>query len=381
MSGLSTRAIHAGELNPAPSGAVVTPIYQSSTFAFEGPDGLAEVTYGRYQNTPNHTVLHARLAALEGAEEALVCATGMAAMTAALMALCARGDRVLAARGLYGGTHALLTEELPRFGIEVDFVDAHDPASWPAAVRPETRVFVVESISNPLCRVCDLPAVAKFCRERGIVSLVDNTFASPVNFAPIAHGFDLVHHSATKYLNGHSDLVAGVLAGRRELMDKAVRVIRRLGASLDAHACFLLERGLKTLVVRVERHNANALRVADFLATHEAVARVHFPGLASHPDHARAKQLLCGFGGMLAFDLRGGADAAERFLNAVRIPAVAPSLGGVETLLSRPCVTSHAMLSREDRAALGIEDGTVRMSVGIEDADDLIADLDQALRA
>jgi cystathionine beta-lyase/cystathionine gamma-synthase len=381
MSGLSTRAIHAGELRPAPDGAVVTPIYQSATFAYDGPSGLAEVTYGRYQNTPNHAVLHARLAALEGTEDALVCATGMAAMTAALFAHCKQGDRVLAARGLYGGTHALLTDELPRFGVATDFVDAHDPASWAAAVRPETRVFVVESISNPLCRVCDLPAVARFCRERGIVSLVDNTFASPVNFLPAAHGFDLIHHSATKYLNGHSDLVAGVLAGRRTLLDGAVRVVRRLGASLDAHACFLLERGLKTLVVRVERHNANALRVAEFLAAHPAVARVHFPGLAAHPDHARAKSLLCGFGGMLAFDLRGGGPSAERFLAAVRIPAIAPSLGGVESLLSRPARTSHAMLSREDRAALGIEDGTIRMSVGIEDAADLIADLDQALGA
>lgn len=381
MSGLSTRAIHAGELKPAPAGAVVTPIYQSATFAYEGPDGLPEVTYGRYQNTPNHAVLHARLAALEGAEDALVCATGMAAMTAALLGLCRRGDRVLAARGLYGGTHALLSEELPRFGIEADFVDAHDPAAWAAAAGPQTRVFVVESISNPLCRVCDLPAVANFCRARGLVSLIDNTFASPVNFAPIAHGFDLVHHSATKYLNGHTDLVAGVLAGRRALLEPAVRMVRRLGASLDPHACYLLERGLKTLVVRVERHNANAQRVAEFLAGHTAVARVHFPGLAAHPDHARAKQLLCGFGGMLAFDLRGGAAAAEKFLHAVRIPAVAPSLGGVESLLSRPAATSHAMLGSAERAALGIEDGTVRMSVGIEDAQDLIADLDQALRA
>ncbi len=381
MSGLSTRAIHAGEIKPSPSGAVVTPIYQSATFAYGGPGGLKDVTYGRYQNTPNHAVLHARLAALEGAEDALVTSTGMAAMSAALLGLCASGDRVLAARGLYGGTHALLAEELPRLGIETDFVDPHDPASWAAAVRPQTRVFVVESISNPLCRVCDLPAVASFCREKGIISLVDNTFASPVNFAPVAHGFDLVHHSATKYLNGHSDLVAGVLAGRSALVEKAVRIVRRLGASLDPHACFLLERGLKTLVVRVERHNSNAQRVAEFLDAHASVARVHFPGLSKHPDHQRARALLCGFGGMLAFDLTGGEAHTERFLAAVRIPVVAPSLGGVESLLSRPAATSHAMLSRPERAALGITDGTVRMSVGIEDADDLIADLDQALRA
>ncbi len=381
MKGLSTRAIHAGKLEPAPAGAVVTPVYQSATFAFDGPAGLPEVTYGRYQNTPNHAVLHARLAALEGTEDACVTATGMAAMAAGLLGLCAKGDRVLAARGLYGGTHALLTEELPRLGIEVDFVDAHDSASWAAAMRPTTRVFVVETISNPLCRVCDLPAVARFCRERGIASLVDNTFASPAVFLPAAHGFDLVHESATKYLNGHSDLVAGVLAGRRDVLAKAARIVRRLGASLDPHACFLLERGLKTLSVRVERHNANAVRVAAFLAGSASVERVHFPGLPSHPDHARAKALLCGFGGMLAFDLRGGEAAATRFLAAVRIPAVAPSLGGVESLLSRPSMTSHAMLAPAERAALGIHDGTVRMSVGIEDADDLIADLAQALGA
>lgn len=381
MKGISTKSIHAGRLEPARDGAVVTPIYQSATFAYDGPHGLPAVTYGRYQNTPNHAVLHARLAALEGAEDALVTATGMAAMTAALLATCAQGDRVLAARGLYGGTHALLAEELPRFGVEADFVDAHDPASWAAALRPATRIFVVETISNPLCRVTDLPAVAKFCRARGLVSLVDNTFASPVNCAPVAHGFDLIHHSATKYLNGHSDLVAGALAGRRELLAKCARIVRRLGASLDPHACFLLERGIKTLGVRVERHNRNAQQVAEFLAAHPAVERVHFPGLPTHPDHALARRLLCGFGGMLAFDLRGGDAAADRFLAAVRLPAVAPSLGGVDSLLSRPSRTSHEMLSREARAALGILDGTIRMSVGIEDADDLIADLDQALRA
>lgn len=378
--GLSTRAIHAGELRPARDGAVVTPIYQSATFAYDGPAGLAEVTYGRYQNTPNHAVLHARLAALEGAEDALVCATGMAAMTAALLSLCGRGDRVLAVRGIYGGTHVLLAEELPRLGVETDFVDPEDPAAWAEVAGPQTRVFVCETISNPLCRVHDLPAMAGFCRARGIVSLVDNTFASPVNFAPVAHGFDLVHHSATKYLNGHSDVLAGVLAGRSRLIAGAARIVRRMGASLDPHACFLLERGLKTLVVRMERHNANAARVAGFLAAHPAVARVHYAGLPAHPDHARANSLLCGLGGMLAFELRGGAAAAERLLAAVRVATVAPSLGGVETLLSRPAATSHAGMTPAERAAEGIGDGTIRLSVGIEDADDLIADLDQALR-
>ncbi len=379
MSGLSTRAVHAGEERPGHGGAVVTPIFQSATFVSGGPGGLPEVTYGRYQNTPSHKVLHARLAALEGTEDAVVTATGMAAMTAALLGLCESGDHLLAAQGLYGGTHVLLTEELPKLGIRATFVDAHRPETWAAAAQPRTRAFIVETISNPMCRVCDLKAVAEFCRARGIVSLVDNTFASPVNFRPAEHGFDLIHHSATKYLNGHTDVLAGVIAGRRELVARAVKVVRRLGGSLDPHACFLLERGLKTLVLRVERQNANALRVAEFLARHPKISATHHPGLPAHPDHARARELLKGFGGMLSFDLRGGGGAADLFLAAVKIPWVAPSLGGVESLLSRPAATSHAMLAPQERAALGITDGTVRMSVGIEDADDLIADLDQAL--
>jgi len=379
VSGMSTDAVHAGSERPGHGGAVVTPIFQTSTFGFEGPGGLSEVTYGRYQNSPNHAVLHARIAALEACEDAVVAATGMAAMSAALLSLCRGGDHVLAAQGLYGGTHILLTEELPKYGITCTMVDAHRPATWAAAVRPNTRAFVVETISNPLCRVADLPAAAAFCRERGIVSLIDNTFASPVNFQPAAHGFDLIHHSATKYLNGHTDLVVGALAGKRELVAAAAKVIRRFGASLDPHACFLLERGIKTMVLRVERQNASAQRIAEWLERQQQVAAVHHPGLPSHPDHARAKALLRGFGGMLAFDLRGGGPAAQRFLAAVKIPYVAPSLGGVETLLSRPVATSHAMLTPAERAALGIGDGLIRMSVGIEDADDLIADLGAAL--
>lgn len=379
MSGMSTNSVHAGEERPGFGGAVVTPIFQSSTFAYDGPGGLAEVTYGRYQNSPNHTVLHARISALEGTEDAVVAATGMAAMTAALLGLCEQGDHLIAAQGLYGGTHLLLTEELPKLGVECTLVDPQRPDTWAAALRPRTRAFVVETISNPLCRVADLRAVAEFCRARKIVSLIDNTFASPVNFQPAAHGFDLIHHSATKYLNGHTDLVAGALAGKRELIARAVKVIRRLGGSLDPHACFLLERGIKTMVLRVERQNANALRVAEFLERQPQVAAVHHPGLPSHPDHARAKALFRGFGGMLAFDLRGGGPAAERFLAAVKIPYVAPSLGGVETLLSRPVATSHTMLTPAERAALGIGDGLIRMSVGIEDVEDLTADLASAL--
>jgi cystathionine gamma-synthase/cystathionine gamma-lyase/cystathionine beta-lyase len=379
MSGMSTRSVHAGEERPGFAGAVVTPIFQSSTFAYDGPGGLSEVTYGRYQNSPNHAVLHARISALEGTEDAVVAATGMAAMSAALLGLCQNGDHLLAAHGLYGGTHLLLNEELPKLGITCTLVDAHRPETWAAALRPNTRAFVVETISNPLCRIADLPAVAAFCRARGIVSVIDNTFASPVNFQPAAAGFDLIHHSATKYLNGHTDLVAGALAGKKDLVARAAKIIRRHGSSLDPHACFLLERGIKTMVLRVERQNANAQRVAEHLARQPQVSAVHYPGLPSHPDHARAKALLRGYGGTLAFDLRGGGPATQKFLGAVKIPFVAPSLGGVESLMSRPVATSHAMLTPAERAALGIGDGLIRMSVGIEDLEDLTADLSAAL--
>ncbi len=374
-----TALIHAGEQHPRIEGAVAMPVFQSSTFEFDGAGDYHDVRYIRLNNTPNHAVLHAKLAALESAEAALVTASGMAAISSTFLSLLAQGDHLLAHRTLYGGTHDLVTKDLPRMGIDHTFVDADDPASWAKAVRPTTRAFYVETMTNPLLEVVDLRAVAAFCRERGLVSIIDNTCASPVNFRPVTHGFDLVVHSATKYLNGHSDIVAGVVAGKAALVQAAKHKVDHLGGSLDPHACFLLHRGLKTLALRVRHQGQTTLALARFLEGHGAVARVHYPGLESHKRHGRARELFAGFGGLLSFELRGGLSAAERFLTRLQIPANAPSLGGVESLVTRPATTSHAGMSAGERAALGIGDGLVRLSVGLEAAEDLLEDLDRAL--
>ena len=376
---VETTAVHAGDVHPRVDGAVVPPIFQSATFEYPGGDGRADLKYIRLTNTITHRVAEDAVASLESAEAALVAGSGMAAITAALLSVLRAGDHLLAQGGLYGGTHGFLHEELPAMGIAFDLVDGRDPASWERALKPNTRAIYVESLTNPLLEVGDLDAVPAFARAHGLVSLIDNTFASPVNFRPLEHGFDLSIHSATKYLNGHSDIVAGVVAGRAPLVEAARRKLVHLGGSLDPHAAFLLHRGLKTLPLRVGRQNENALAVARFLDGHPAVSRVHYPGLAGHPDHARAAALFSGFGGMVSFELTGGLEAAERFLSRLRLAIVAPSLGGVETLVTRPAATSHHGLSPEQRRRAGIADGLIRLSVGIEHVDDLRADLEQAL--
>ena len=355
------------------------PVFQSSTFEMSGEVGYHDVRYLRLNNTPNHLALHAKLAAIEGGEEALVTASGMAAISTTLLTLLQPGDHVLAQRCLYGGTHDLITQDLPRLGIAHTWFDAQAPDQLASLVQPSTRVIYCETLTNPLVELGDLPAIASFARARGLVSIIDNTFATPLNFRPIAHGFDLVVHSATKYLNGHSDIVAGAIVGRRELVERVRVKLNHLGGCLDTHACFLLHRGLKTLAVRVRHQNASAQRVAEFLAQHPAIARVHYPGLATHPDHARARELLAGFGGMLSFEPRGGVAASKRFVERVALCVHAPSLGGPETLVTRPVTTSHAGTDPAARAALGIGDALVRLSVGLEDPDDLCADLEQAL--
>jgi len=376
---LDTLLVHAGEPRPRIHGAVVLPVFQSSTFELDGDAAYHDIHYVRLSNTPNHEALHAKLAALEGGEAALVTGSGMAAISTVFLSVLKPGDHMLAQQCLYGGTHDLVTGDLHELGIEHTFVDADDPATWAAAIRPNTRAFYCETLTNPLLELGDLPGIAAFCRQRGIVSMIDNTFASPVNFRPIEHGFDLVLHSATKYLNGHSDIAAGAVVGRRELLDVVRRKLAHFGGMLDPHACFLLQRGLKTLGVRVRHQNASALVVARFLLEHPAVAGVRYPGLPQHPRHARARALLHGFGGMLAFDLRGGLAAAQRLFEKLEIAVDAPSLGGPETLVTRPAQTSHVGLTAEARAALGIGDGLVRMSVGLEAPEDLVADLQHAL--
>ncbi|HEX6938541.1 MAG TPA: aminotransferase class I/II-fold pyridoxal phosphate-dependent enzyme [Longimicrobiales bacterium] len=375
-AGLSTRAVHAGNPAREPGAPVVTPIVPSATF-YNEPEPVGEVRYTRYGTNPNHRVLAEKLAALEGAEAAIAVGSGMAAMALALLALCRAGDRIVASRALYGGTATLLTRDLPRLGIETTFVERAE--QWAEAIRPGTRVLLTEIPVNPTLRVPDVRPLARLSAERGIPLVVDATFATPVNFRPIEHGATVVVHSATKFLGGHSDVTAGVVAGPAGVIGEVREKLKSFGAVLDPHAAWLLERGLKTLAVRVRQQNANASALADWLTAHPAVAAVHYPGLASHPDHAVAAELFDGFGGMVSFVVRGGDEAAVRVLGRLRIPSVAPSLGGVETLVSMPRYTSHAALSREERHALGIDDGFIRMSVGVEDFADLRDDLAQAL--
>lgn len=378
---IETKLIHAGEPQPRIGGAVSMPIFQSAMFEYAGEDNYHDLKYIRLNNTPNHAAVHTKLAALENAEAALVTASGMAAISTALLAMVPAGGHLLAQNGLYGGTHDFLTKDFPSFGRSVDFVDGDDPGSWEKRLRPNTKAIYVETMSNPLLQVADLPAAAQFAQAHGLVSLIDNTFASPINFRPPEHGFDLSLHSCTKYLNGHSDIVAGAVMGRAALVERTKLLLDHLGGSLDPHACFLLHRGMKTLALRVACQNRSALAVAEFLSRHPQVAGVNYPGLASHRRHERARTLFDGFGGMLSFESKGGIAAAERFMLQARLPISAPSLGGVETLLTRPATTSHSGMSPEDRQRLGITDSLIRVSIGIEAAEDISEDFDHALRA
>lgn len=375
---IDTKLIHSGE-SPRFEGAVSTPIFQSAMFETYGGEGYHDIRYLRLNNTPNHDVLHRKLAAIEMAEAALVTSSGMAAITTALLSTLSSGDHFLIQNTLYGGTDTFVTNDIPRFGIEYDFIDPGDPGSWESKIKPNTKVIYVEAISNPLVEVGDLKAIVEFAKAHKIISMIDNTFASAVNFRPMEHGFDMSLHSGTKYLNGHSDIVAGAIIGKTVHVDRAKLMLDHLGATLDPHACFLLQRGLKTLALRVGRQNESAIKIATFLETHKAVAKVNYPGLESSPYHARASELFDGFGGMLSYEVAGDVDKAERFMKKMTIPLVAPSLGGTESLLTRPAVTSHAGMDPAARREKGILDTLIRMSVGIESADELIADLDQAL--
>jgi len=376
--GPSTRAIHGTPHRHPDRSPVTTPIFQSSTFHHPvGSD--EEVLYTRYGNNPNQVALAEKLAALEGAERAIYLASGMGATALAHLAVLRPGDHLLASEWIYGGTRRLFAEEFGKLGIEVTFVGPENARNWRQLARKTTRAVFVETPTNPLMRVLDLHPIASFCRERGLALLVDSTFASPVNFRPLEHDADVVIHSATKYLNGHTDVIGGVVSGTESVVEEVRRLMQVWGQSPDPHAAWLAERGLKTLAVRMERHNANGLVFATWAAGHPAVAEVHYPGLPGHPDHELATQVLQGYGGMVGLTLRGGGAAADHMLRRLRLAAHAPSLGGVETLVSEPRFTSHAALTAEERAAQGIADGFVRVSLGIEDVEDIIADFDQAL--
>ena len=378
--GLETKLIHGGEPKPRVEGSLILPIFQTSTFQFRGEDDYHDIRYLRLNNSPNHVSLGEKLAMIEHTEVAMVTSSGMSAISAAVMANAKAGDHVMCHNSLYGGTNGLFTKDLPQWGITPNFVDAGDPSTWKGALTPETKIFYVESITNPITDVGCLKEVAAFAKEHGLISMIDNTFASPVNFTPADLGFDIVLHSATKYLNGHSDICAGVIAGKQEMMENIVHVLNHLGGCLDPNSCFLLQRGLKTLSLRVRAQNENAMAVARFLETHPKVTSVRYPGLESHPHHERAKELFNGgFGGMLSFDIEGGQEASKKVLSNLNLMLDAPSLGGIESLVCIPTLVTHVNLSREDRDRSSITDSLIRVSVGIESTDELVEDIKQAL--
>ena len=383
----STCAVHAGTHDDPGTGAVGTPIYQTSTFnlgakqyaAVAGGTARDAFIYTRYGN-PSQWAVQEKIAALEHAESALVFSSGMAAIAATVLTFCQPGGHIVASSELYGGSYAFLQTEVAGRGVRVSYVDPGDLGAIAAAVEPDTALLYFETLTNPLLRVLDVPRVAAIAARAGAKFVVDATFSTPMAMRPLQHGVDVVVHSCTKYLNGHSDLVAGAAAGSKALLDAIWPRLLAYGGSLDPHGCYLLERGLKTLAIRMQAHAASALAVAQFLQAHPKVAKVRYPGLPSHPDHALAAALMRNTGGMLAFEV--GDDAkALRLLDGLRLVRQATSLGGVESLCSLPCNTSHAVYGEDGRRALGIMPGCVLLSVGIEDAQDIIADLGQALEA
>jgi methionine-gamma-lyase len=383
--GDATLAIHQGDERFHVGVPVGTTIARTANFTFESTEEMkrwaegksSAYIYTRYGN-PTLTVAEKKLAALEGAEAAIVTASGMAAISSALLAVLKAGDEVISTRQTYGGTYRLMRDNFPRFGIVVRHVET-DLGGIQQLVNPRTKALYIETPTNPTLRLVDLQKAVAFAKEWGLISLIDNTFASPVLQKPIQLGFNVVLHSATKYLSGHSDLIAGAAAGSRAIINEVRHNIINLGGSMDPEAAYLLIRGMKTLGVRMERQCETAMKIAKYLAKHPKVAKVHYPGLASHPDHKLAKRQMKGFGAMLAFDLKGGLSAARRFCDRVRIFLLAASLGAVESLVVLPIYTSHYNMSEAELRAAGVGAGTVRVSVGLEDPEDLIEDLRQAL--
>jgi cystathionine beta-lyase/cystathionine gamma-synthase len=381
----ATRAIHSGEPRHGLNAPVTTPIVRTSNFNFASTAELKRFAegkskaylYTRYGN-PTLAVAEAKIADLENGEAGLVTASGMAAISSALLAVLNSGDEVIATRQLYGGSYRLFRDTLPGLGIRTHFVDAN-LANFDALVNKKTRALYVESPTNPILRLVDLKKAVGLARKHKLVSLIDSTFGSPVLQNPLDLGFDLVLHSATKYLAGHSDIVAGAVAGSRHWVGKVHEKMIQLGGSMDPDPAYLLIRGLKTLELRVRRQCETALAAARFLEGHPKVSRVHYPGLPSHPDHRLARRQMRGFGGMLAFDIKGGLAAARRFCDKTRIFLLAASLGGVESLIVLPMYTSHYRMGTAELVRAGVQPGTVRVSVGLEDPADLLADLRQAL--
>ncbi|MBV9866579.1 MAG: aminotransferase class I/II-fold pyridoxal phosphate-dependent enzyme [Abitibacteriaceae bacterium] len=382
---LETELIHRGEGAAPQASPLTTPIYETTTFLFESAAEVRQFAegksdkflYSRYGN-PTVAAVESKLAALERAEAAIVFSSGNAATACTVMALAQAGDEVLCSAAVYGGTFHLLKDLLAQFGITIRFITLEELNDAQTSISDRTRALWFETPTNPTLRCVDIRAVAAACRARGIISVLDNTFASPINQQPLTLGVDLVMHSATKYLNGHSDVTAGAVAGPREIVDKVNRVRRMLGPMLDPAAAYALGRGIKTLAVRVERQNANALALARALEKDKRVQAVHYPGLESHPDHAVAKAQMSGFGGMVCIDV-GSLERAEQCFDRLQVFQRAASLGGVESLCSLPVLTSHWGYTEEALARAGVTPGMMRFSVGLENVNDLIADLQQAL--
>ncbi len=374
----ATQCVHTGTIKDEHFPGMNTPVYTSTAYQYGTSQGGL---YPRYFNIPNHQAVVEKLCALEGGQDGMLFSSGTAAISTTLFGLLKSGDHVVFQRELYGGTHHLIVNEMPKFGIQYTFVDGHDAACFAEAVRDRTKMIFIETPSNPLLKIVDIAAVARLASEKGLITVIDNTFASPINQNPLRLGIDVVVHSGTKYLGGHSDLSCGAVIGSMPLLQKIRETALNLGGNLNAQTCYLLERSLKTLALRVKQQSANALQLAGWLETQAAVTKVYYPGLASHPGHAIARSQMSGFGGMLSFELNPDLVDADRFLQNLRIAQKAMSLGGVETTLCSPALTSHVKMTTQQRAALGITDGLLRVSVGIEELQDLIEDFKQALVA
>ena len=385
----STQAVHAGEEKRKPYGALTTPIVQTSTYTFGDTAEILDFMqhkadghrprdeYGRYSN-PTQSAAEAKIAALEGGEKALLFASGMAAITTTMLTLLSGGDHLIMIRDCYRRTREFGSTFLPRWGIEVTQVPIDRPHELDAAIRPNTRLIMSETPTNPYLRVMDLPHMVRVAGKHGILTAIDSTFASPVNMRPLELGIDLVIHSASKYLGGHNDLLAGAIIGEKELLDDIENTRGVLGGVADPHNAYLLIRGLKTLELRVQRQNENGQRVAEYLQAHPAVERVYYPGLPSHPDHEIARRLMNGFGGVVSFEVKGGKEATSRFIDALQLPYIGPTLGGVESIAQQQAL--FISLNEQERRASGIADNLVRYALGIENTTDLIADLEQALK-
>lgn len=381
----NTKSVHAGETKDSPTGPLVMPIYETSVFRFSTTQKLIDVisekqdgyVYTRFDNPTIRTV-ERKLAALEGTEEAALFSSGMAAISTSILTLISTGDHIISTRDIYGGTITFLTKILPKYGVEVSFVETTDLGEIGAAIQKNTKALFVETPTNPTLKVADLQAIAALVKDKNIPVIVDSTFATPYNSRPVQLGANIVVHSATKYLGGHHDLTAGVVCGTASFIQELKAMRKSLGGTTDPIAAWLLLRGLKTLGLRMKQHNANGLHIAKYLVNHPKVKHVYYPGLSTHPQHTLARLQMTGFGGVVSFEIEGTEEAGARFADNLKLCQLAPSLGGVETLISQPTTSSHYFVSSEEQTKAGITDQLMRVALGIEDPEDIIADLEQA---